>query len=485
MSNYPHVQLYINGHWREGADARKLPVRNPATGEVMGDLACAETADLEEVAEAANRGFEVWRKISAFDRYKMMRKAAQLLRDRVETVAQLMTLEQGKPLAEARMEVMAGADTIDWFAEEGRRAYGRVIPARQMDVYQLVIKEPVGPVAAFTPWNFPINQIVRKLAAALAAGCSIIVKAPEETPASPAELIRAFIDAGVPAGVVNLVYGDPAHISTYLIAHPAIRKISFTGSTPVGKQLAAMAGQHMKRMTMELGGHAPVIVFNDADIALAAKTMAASKFRNAGQVCVSPTRFLVQEGAFNEFVDQFVMHAEKLKVGNGMEADINMGPLANPRRMSAMQNLVADAAQKNGKLKTGGKALGTAGNFWAPTVLTELPLSARAMTEEPFGPMALINPFKTFDDAVQEANRLPFGLAAYAWTRSARTAQQIAASVETGMITINHLGLGMPETPFGGVKDSGYGSEGGTEALEAYLNPKFVSQAGLSDGLSG
>ena len=485
MSNYPHVQLYIDGHWREGAEARKLPVLNPATGEVMGDLACAETADLEEVAEAANRGFEVWRKISAFDRYKMMRKAAQLLRDRVETVAQLMTLEQGKPLAEARMEVMAGADTIDWFSEEGRRAYGRVIPARQMDVYQLVIKEPVGPVAAFTPWNFPINQIVRKLAAALAAGCSIIVKAPEETPASPAELIRAFIDAGVPAGVVNLVYGDPAHISTYLIAHPAIRKISFTGSTPVGKQLAAMAGQHMKRMTMELGGHAPVIVFNDADIALAAKTMAASKFRNAGQVCVSPTRFLVQEGAFNEFVDQFVMHAEKLKVGNGMEAGINMGPLANPRRMSAMQNLVADAAQKNGKLKTGGKALGTAGNFWAPTVLTELPLSARAMTEEPFGPMALINPFKTFDDAVQEANRLPFGLAAYAWTRSARTAQQIAASVETGMITINHLGLGMPETPFGGVKDSGYGSEGGTEALEAYLNPKFVSQAGLSDGLSG
>ena len=485
MSNYPHVQLYIDGHWREGAEARKLPVLNPATGEVMGDLACAETADLEEVAEAANRGFEVWRKISAFDRYKMMRKAAQLLRDRVETVAQLMTLEQGKPLAEARMEVMAGADTIDWFAEEGRRAYGRVIPARQMDVYQLVIKEPVGPVAAFTPWNFPINQIVRKLAAALAAGCSIIVKAPEETPASPAELIRAFIDAGVPAGVVNLVYGDPAHISTYLIAHPAIRKISFTGSTPVGKQLAAMAGQHMKRMTMELGGHAPVIVFNDADIALAAKTMAASKFRNAGQVCVSPTRFLVQEGAFNEFVDQFVMHAEKLKVGNGMEAGINMGPLANPRRMSAMQNLVADAAQQNGKLKTGGKALGTAGNFWAPTVLTELPLSARAMTEEPFGPMALINPFKTFDDAVQEANRLPFGLAAYAWTRSARTAQQIAASVETGMITINHLGLGMPETPFGGVKDSGYGSEGGTEALEAYLNPKFVSQAGLSDGLSG
>jgi succinate-semialdehyde dehydrogenase/glutarate-semialdehyde dehydrogenase len=479
MNDYPTIQLYIDGHWREGAAARSLPVHNPATGTVMGQVACAETSDLEEVAEAAERGFAVWKRISAFERYKTMRKAAQLLRDRVEHVARLMTLEQGKPLAEARMEIMAGADTIDWFAEEGRRAYGRVIPARQHDVYQLVIKEPVGPVAAFTPWNFPINQIVRKLSSALAAGCSIIVKAPEETPASPAELIRAFIDAGVPAGVVNLVYGDPAHISSYLIAHPAIRKISFTGSTPVGKQLAAMAGLHMKRMTMELGGHAPVVIFDDADVALAAKTMVASKFRNAGQVCVSPTRFLVQEGVFKDFVEQFVMHAEKLQVGSGLEASTTMGPLANPRRKSAMENLVADARAQHAHIHTGGVPVGSAGNFWAPTVITELPVTARAMTEEPFGPMALINPFATFDDAVREANRLPFGLAAYAWTRSARTAQQIAASIETGMITINHLGLGMPETPFGGVKDSGYGSEGGTEALEAYMNPKFVSQAGL------
>ena len=481
MTDYPHIQLFIDGHWRDGAAARSLPVVNPATGAVMGQVACAETADLEEVAAAAVRGFAVWRQTSAFERYKIMRRAAQLLRDRVERVASLMTLEQGKPLAEARMEVLAGADTIDWFAEEGRRAYGRVIPARQPDVYQLVVKEPVGPVAAFTPWNFPINQVVRKLSAALAAGCSIVVKAPEETPASPAELIRAFIDAGVPAGSVNLVYGDPAHISSCLIAHPAIRKISFTGSTPVGKQLAAMAGLHMKRMTMELGGHAPVVIFDDADVALAAKTMAASKFRNAGQVCVSPTRFLVQEGVYKDFVAQFVMHAEKLQVGNGMDTGVGMGPLANPRRMAAMENLIADAQQQHGQVKTGGQRLGSAGNFWSPTVIAELPTSARAMSEEPFGPMALINPFATFDDAVREANRLPFGLAAYAWTRSARTAQQIAASVETGMITINHLGLGMPETPFGGVKDSGYGSEGGTEALEAYLNPKFVSQAGLKD----
>ena len=479
MSNYPHVQLYIDGHWREGADARKLPVLNPATGEVMGELACAEIADLEEVAQAVNRGFDVWRKISAFDRYKIMRKASQLLRDRVETVANLMTLEQGKPLAEARMEVMAGADTIDWFAEEGRRAYGRVIPARQLDVYQLVIKEPVGPVAAFTPWNFPINQIVRKLAAALAAGCSIIVKAPEETPASPAELIRAFIDAGVPAGVVNLVYGDPGQISSYLIAHPVIRKISFTGSTAVGKQLASMAGLHMKRMTMELGGHAPVIVFDDADIALAAKTMVASKFRNAGQVCVSPTRFWVQEGVYREFVAQFLEHTRKLKVGNGLDVTSTMGPLANPRRVQAMQSLTDDACAQHAQLLLGGKPIKGAGNFWEPTVLTEVPNHAHAMFDEPFGPMALINPFATFDDAVRESNRLPAGLASYAWTRSARTAQQIGGALQAGMVSINHLGLGMPETPFGGVKDSGYGSEGGTEALEAYLNPKFISQAGL------
>ena len=479
MNDYPNIQLHIDGQWRAGASGRSLPVRNPATGEVMAQLACADLEDITQAADAAERAFEVWRKTSAFERYKSMRKAAQLLRERVDSIARLMTMEQGKPLAEARLEVLAGADTIDWFAEEGRRAYGRVIPARQQDIYQLVVKEPVGPVAAFTPWNFPINQIVRKLAAALAAGCSIVVKAPEETPASPAALIATFIDAGVPAGVINLIYGDPAQISSYLIAHPVIRKISFTGSTVVGKQLASMAGLHMKRMTMELGGHAPVIVFNDADVALAAKTMVGSKFRNAGQVCVSPTRFLVQEGVYREFVAQFVEHTRKLNVGNGLEPGSNMGPLANPRRLTAMQTLTQDALSHHAQLQCGGKPMQGAGNFWEPTVLTEVPQKALAMIDEPFGPMALINPFATFDDGVREANRLPAGLAAYAWTRSARTAQQIGAAVQAGMVSINHLGLGMPETPFGGVKDSGYGSEGGTEALEAYLNPKFISQAGL------
>jgi len=476
---YPNPQLFINGEWRAARAGRTMPIVNPASGDVIGSLAHAEKADLDEALEAAAKGFDTWKRVSAYERSKIMRKAANLLRDRIELVATLMTMEQGKTLAEAKAEIHNGADTIDWFAEEGRRAYGRVIPARAEGVYQLVVKEPVGPVAAFTPWNFPINQIVRKLSAALAAGCSIIVKAPEETPASPAELIRAFVDAGVPAGAVGLVYGDPAEISSYLIPHPVIRKISFTGSTVVGKQLAALAGQHMKRVTMELGGHAPVIVFDDADVQVAAKAMASSKFRNAGQVCISPTRFLVQEGVYASFVEQFAANAKRLKVGDGLEAGINMGALANPRRGKAMEANLEDASKHGGKVVTGGHAIGSKGNFWEPTVVTELPNDAKAMNEEPFGPLAIINPFKSFDDAVKEANRLPFGLAAYAWTKSAKTANAIANAVETGMISINHVGLGIPEVPFGGVKDSGYGSEGGSEAIESYLNPKFITQAGI------
>ena len=476
---YPNTLLYINGNWGPGTSARTLPVVNPATGGQIGTVAYAERADLDRALDAADQGFKAWRKVSAFERAKLMRKAANLFRERADAIAPMLTMEQGKPLAEAKQEVLAGADIIDWFAEEARRAYGRVIPARSEGVYQLVIKEPVGPVAAFTPWNFPINQVVRKLSGALAAGCSIIVKAPEETPASPAELIRAFADAGVPAGVINLVYGNPADISSYLIPHPVIRKVSFTGSVAVGKQLAALAGTHMKRSTMELGGHAPVIVFDDSDVEAAAKSMTFMKFRNAGQVCISPTRFLVQEGVFAKFVESFVAGAKAVKVGDGMEKDTKMGPLANPRRQRAMEAHVGDARKHGGKVLTGGYPMGEKGNFFEPTVITELPREAMAMNQEPFGPLAIINPFRSFDDAVAEANRLPYGLAAYAWTRSAKTANAIAASVETGMMTINHLGLALPEVPFGGVKDSGYGSEGGSEAIEAYLNPKFVSQAGL------
>ncbi|MDI3308094.1 MAG: NAD-dependent succinate-semialdehyde dehydrogenase [Acetobacteraceae bacterium] len=477
--SYPNVQLHINGEWRGARSGKTIPVLNPATEEVIGQVAHAGREDLDEALAAAEKGFQTWKKVSAFDRAKLMRKAADIFRSRADEIARLLTMEQGKPLPEAKIEVLAGADIIDWFAEEARRAYGRVIPARGEGIYQLVVKEPVGPVAAFTPWNFPINQVVRKLSAAVATGCSIIVKAPEETPASPAELIRAFVDAGLPAGVANLVYGVPAEISEYLIPHPVIRKVTFTGSTPVGKQLAALAGKHMKRVTMELGGHAPAIVFDDADLDLAARTLAGAKFRNAGQVCVSPTRFLIQEKLYEPFVEKFVAAAKAVKVGNGLEEGTQMGPLAHDRRIPWVETLVADARQKGAEVRTGGERIGNKGYFYAPTVLTNVSKEARMMNEEPFGPVAMIAPFREFDEVVEEANRLPYGLAAYAFTRSAKTANAIAAKVETGMMTINHLGLALPEVPFGGVKDSGYGSEGGSEAIEAYLNTKFVSQAGL------
>ena len=447
---YRDVQLHINGQWRDAEGGRTIPVLNPATEEVIGTVAHAARGDMDVALDAAAKGFKLWSKVSAYDRAKVMRKAADLLRERAGDIARLMTLEQGKPLAEAKMETLAAADIIDWFAEEARRAYGRVIPSRAQGVYQLVVKEPVGPVAAFTPWNFPINQVVRKLSAALAAGCSIIVKAPEETPASPAELIRTFVDAGVPASVIGLLYGVPAEISEYLIPHPVIRKVTFTGSTPVGKQLSALAGAHMKRITMELGGHSPVIVFDDADVDAAAKQIAAAKFRNAGQVCVSPTRFMVQEKAYDQFVDRFLAHVKTIKVGNGLEEGVNMGPLANERRVPAIEALIADASQKGADVRTGGNRIGNKGYFFEPTVVTGVSREMRMMNEEPFGPLAMIFPFADFDEAVEEANRLPYGLASYAYTRSAKTANAIAASVEAGMMTINHLGLALPEVPFGG-----------------------------------
>jgi succinate-semialdehyde dehydrogenase/glutarate-semialdehyde dehydrogenase len=476
MHSYPDIKLLINGEWRDALSGKTIAVSDPATDEILGNIAHAEKADLDLALDAADKGFKVWRETSAYDRSKIMRKAADLLRERKDTIAWLMTREQGKPLAQSAMEVMGAADTIDWFAEEARRTYGQVIPARATGVSQLAIKVPVGPVAAFTPWNFPINQIVRKLSAALAAGCSIIVKAPEETPASPAELIRAFVDAGVPAGVVNLVYGVPSEISEYLIPHPVIRKISFTGSTPIGKHLAALAGKHMKRATMELGGHAPVMIFDDANIEKAVEIMAMSKFRNAGQVCVAPTRFLVQEGVASQFLDGFVKAAEAVKVGNGLEDGITMGPLANERRIPAMEALIQDAVTHGAELKTGGKRIGNKGNFFEPTVLANVPTSAKIMNDEPFGPVAIVNTFKSFDDAISEANRLPFGLASFAFTGSVKTAHELGRQVEAGMLTINHNGLALPEVPFGGIKDSGYGTEGGSEAVGAYLETRFVSQ---------
>jgi len=475
---YPDTQLLIANEWVEAASGKTIPVRNPATGQAIGTVAHAGIADLDRALAAAQSGFEAWRNASVYERAAVMRRAAALLRERAEDVARLLTQENGKPLAEARGEVNAGADIIDWFADEGRRVYGRIVPGRNVAAQQWVLKEPVGPVAAFTPWNFPVNQIVRKLGAALATGCSFLCKAPEETPASPAALLRCFVDAGIPSGVVGLVFGDPAEISGYLIPHPVIRKVTFTGSTAVGKQLAALAGQHMKRVTMELGGHAPVIVAEDADLELAAKVAAASKFRNAGQVCISPTRFLVHGSVADEFTRALAQYAQSLKLGDGLAEGTTLGPLANPRRVAAMEKMVADARQRGARILTGGERVGEAGNFFAPTIISELALESDLFNEEPFGPIAGVRTFDLLEEAIAEANRLPYGLAAYAFTRSFKNVQLLSNRVETGMLWINQPATPSAELPFGGVKDSGYGTEGGPEALEAYLNTKAVSVVG-------
>ena len=475
--SYPEIQMFISGRWRSASGARSLPVLDPATEQVLGTVPLAEEADLAEAAEAAIGGFAIWRRVGAFDRYKIMRKAADLIRARADEIARNLTLEQGKPLGEASVETLACADVIDWFAEEGRRNYGRIVPARAANVHQQVIREPVGPVAAFTPWNFPLNQAVRKVSAALATGCSIVLKAPEETPASPMALVKAFSDAGVPDGVINLVFGVPSEVSAYLIAHPGIRKISFTGSTAVGKELASLAGRHMKRSTMELGGHAPAMVFADADVDKAAELLCASKFRNAGQVCVSPTRLLVHENVMDRFLDRFTTAAKQLRFGNGTDAATTMGPLAHDRRLNAMETTVADACENGAEVVIGGSRHGNRGYFFEPTILTGMSTKAQIMNEEPFGPIAPIIPVASSDEIIAEANRLPYGLAAYAFTSAAETRARLAEEVEVGMLTINHLGLALPEVPFGGVKDSGHGSEGGSEALDAYVNTKFVTQA--------
>ncbi|NMG74189.1 NAD-dependent succinate-semialdehyde dehydrogenase [Aromatoleum diolicum] len=477
--NYPNTQLLIAGQWQDAADGRTQPVHNPASGAEIGRVAHASTADLDRALEAAQKGFEVWRDAPALERQKIMRGAAALMRERCDRIASVLTQEQGKPLVEARLETLAAADIIEWFADEGMRVYGRIVPSRNLATRQMVLKDPVGPVAAFTPWNFPINQVVRKVSAALATGCSILVKAAEETPAAPAELIRAFVDAGVPAGVVGLVYGNPAEISGYLIPHPIIRKVTFTGSTMVGKQLAALAGQHMKRVTMELGGHAPVIICDDADLELAVRAAGSAKFRNAGQICIAPTRFLVHEDIHDQFVADLAKFAQGLKVGDGLAEGTQMGPLVNSRRVNAMTDLMEDALQRGVTVAAGGQRLPGDGNFFLPTVLADVPLEAKVFNEEPFGPIAAVRRFKTLDEAITEANRLSFGLAGYAFTRSLKSAHQLSQRVEVGMLWINQPAQASAEMPFGGLKDSGYGTEGGPEALEAYLNTRAVSIANV------
>ena len=474
---YPELGLFIGGEWKTaGGSERAEDVVDPATGKAFASLPHADTNDLDEALAAAEKGFALWRAMSAYDRAKIMHKAADLLHDRYESVSQVLVQEQGKVFAEARAEVLMSVDVIDWYAEEGRRAYGRIVPGRSRGVRQLVLHEPVGIVAAFTPWNFPVVTPARKIGGALAAGCSIIIKASEETPGACVELVRCFADAGLPAGVLNLVFGVPSAVSEHLLMKEPIKKISFTGSIPVGKHLAGLAAKTMKRATMELGGHSPVVVFNDANPEKAADTIAAFKYRNAGQVCISPTRFYVQEDVYQPFLSRFSDYARGIKLGNGMEKTTTMGPLANVRRLDAMDSFVADAVERGAKVVTGGRRRGNEGYFYEPTVITDVPDDAKVMTQEPFGPLAPIVTFKTFDEVVERANSLEFGLAAYAFTSSGASATAIGDAIRSGMVGINSVAISTPETPFGGVKESGHGSEGGIEGLHAYLNVKFISQ---------
>jgi succinate-semialdehyde dehydrogenase / glutarate-semialdehyde dehydrogenase len=475
-TNYPEIELYIDGRWKR---ASGQPVINPADESVLGTVPTATRADLDDALAAAERGFAIWRKTSPAKRAQIILKAAGLIRQRVDDMATAMTLEQGKPIEQARLEILRGCDILEWDATEGLRLYGRVIPAEE-GMRHTVLRQSIGPVAAFSPWNFPMSSPARKVGGALSSGCSIILKASEETPAGAVQLVKAFHDAGLPPGVLNLVFGNPAEISNYLIPQSSIRLITFTGSIPVGKSLAEMAGRHMKPAIMELGGHAPVIVCDDVDPVTTAATSVNGKSRNAGQVCVAPTRFFVQEQVYQRFADSFAEKAAQLKVGDGLDPKMQMGPLANSRRIDMMEALVADAKSKGARVLAGGSRIGNRGYFFPLTVLADVPDDARAMNEEPFGPLALVNPVRDLDEAIEKANSLPFGLAAYAFTRSAHNADRLANDVEVGNLAINHFVASVAETPFGGVKDSGYGREGGTEGLHGYTVAKNVSHKMMS-----
>ncbi|SEJ04255.1 NAD-dependent succinate-semialdehyde dehydrogenase [Achromobacter sp. NFACC18-2] len=474
--DYPELTLLIGGRAVAAGGRPGLEVIDPATQAVLGRLPMASADDVDEALEAARRSFPGWRDTAPLDRAAILRRAAALMRERTPQLAWLITRELGKPLAESEKEVATAAEMFEWGAEEARRTYGRLIPGRVGGIRQMAIPEPIGPVAAFSGWNAPAITPSRKIAGALAAGCSIVIKPSEETPAIALEIGRALADAGLPAGVLNMVFGDPAEISRRLIASPVIRMVTFTGSTSIGRELAMLAAGGLKRATLELGGHAPVLVFGDADPVIAADTVLAAKLRNSGQICTSPTRMYVHKSVYERFVERLAERARGWRVGNGLEAGVQMGPLANPRRLAAMETLVADALKHGAQLAAGGERLDLPGWFWAPTVLRDAGPECLAANTEPFGPLALVQPFADLDEALAQANRLPFGLASYVFTRDAATARIASERIDSGVVCINHCQASLPETPFGGFKDSGLGKEGGVEGLQEFMQVKYVSQ---------
>ena len=472
---YERLGMLIDGRWIYETE-RRDDVVDPATGQTIGHLPHATDADLADAVASAQRAFESWKNRSPLERGQILRRFADLARSHAEAIGRNMTRDQGKPLAEAIGEIRFAADHADWHAEEARRIYGRIIPSRDPRVQQLVTREPVGVCIAFTPWNFPFSQALRKVVAALASGCTIILKGPAESPSSTIAIGRLMQEAGLPDGCLNIVWGSSSHISETLLSAPQVKKISFTGSVEVGKLLASLAGRQMKRSTMELGGHAPVIVFDDADIDASADALAAQKVRNAGQVCVSPTRFYVQAKAHDRFLARFAEKIAATKVGNGFAEGVQMGPLCHARRVTSMEGFVQDARDQGAEIVTGGERIGNAGFFYAPTVVAGATDTLRLMNDEPFGPIAVVTTFADFEEVIARANSLPFGLASYVFTGSSNRAQHAAQALAAGMVSINHFGLALPETPFGGINDSGYGSEGGTETFDGYLNTKFVTR---------
>jgi succinate-semialdehyde dehydrogenase/glutarate-semialdehyde dehydrogenase len=468
------IGLHIDGEWRGASGTRSRDVIDPTDENVIGRVPVAETADLEAAVAAAVRAFPIWRDMSLDDRTRILMKAAANLRERAAHIGRLMTIEEGKPLAEATAECIRVAKAIEWDAQDARRAYGRIIPV-DPDTQLTVHHQPSGPVGAIEPWNFPVGSPNRKLAAAIAAGCSIVIKPSEETPASACALAQCFIDAGLPSGVLNVVFGRSAEVADFLISDPRIRMVAFTGSIPVGKELAQLAGAYMKPTVMELGGHAPVIVAADADPKVAAKRVAMAKYANAGQVCTSPSRVFVHRSLYDAFLAEFIAATKAVVVGNGLDAGVTMGPLSSDRRLAAMEHLVADAVAKGAKVETGGARIGETGYFFEPTILTSVPDDAAIMSDEPFGPITPVLPFDDLEQAIERANELPFGLAAYGFTESASTTDLLVRGFDAGILSINHCGGSTPEAPSGGVKESGWGREGGAEGLDSYLVIKRVS----------
>ncbi len=468
------LKLCIDGQWREGGDGEVMPVVNPATEEVVANLCMASAADLNDVLDSALRGFEVWRSVSPAERAAHIRGVASLLRERIEQIAKTLTIEQGKTLSQSRWEVAGTAAYFDDLASWAERVYGRLVSQDGLGITRSIVYEPIGPTFAVAPWNLPAMLPGRKIATALAAGCSVVVKPAKETPETAYLIVQCCKDAGIPDGVVNAISGSSSAISDTLISSSVIRKVSFTGSTGVGKQLAQLCGLHMKKATMELGGHAPVIVCADSDVEDVIDLTVAGRYSNAGQSCIAPTRFFVERASYERFVEAFSARVKAMKVGNGLD-NVDMGPLTSARRIPVMEGLVADAKEHGATVTAGGKRIEGKGYFFEPTVLRDVPDTAEIMFEEPFGPITPIDAFDDLDEVIARANSTPYGLSSYVFTESLSVAGYLSRNVEAGMVGVNSLNAAAPPVPFGGVRDSGIGREGSMEGVLESMVTKTIS----------